>query len=71
LVQVLPFSVKGETPFHALTTKVMLYGLFLAALIALIPVGTHFVWGSLGIWLLVSGETLAGIGLLLWGGHWW
>jgi predicted PurR-regulated permease PerM len=39
----------------------------LTALVALIPFGTPFVWGSLGIWLLVSGETLAGIGLLLWG----
>lgn len=37
------------------------------ALIALIPFGTPFVWGSLGIWLLVTGNTLAGIGLLLWG----
>jgi predicted PurR-regulated permease PerM len=39
----------------------------LTALIALIPFGTPFVWGSIGIWLLVTGNTLAGIGLLLWG----
>jgi predicted PurR-regulated permease PerM len=39
----------------------------LTALIALIPFGTPFVWGALGIWLLATGETLAGIGLLLWG----
>lgn len=37
------------------------------ALVALIPFGTPFVWGSLGIWLLVTGHTWAGIGLLLWG----
>ncbi|WP_027803774.1 AI-2E family transporter [Paraburkholderia dilworthii] len=37
------------------------------ALIALIPFGTPFVWGSIGVWLLVTGKTLAGIGLLLWG----
>lgn len=37
------------------------------ALIALIPFGTPFVWGSLGVWLLMSGHTWAGIGLLLWG----
>lgn len=39
----------------------------LTALVALIPFGTPFVWGTLGIWLLATGETLAGIGLLLWG----
>lgn len=37
------------------------------ALIAMIPFGTPFAWGSLGVWLLVSGDTAAGIGLLLWG----
>ena len=36
-------------------------------LIALIPFGTPFVWGSIGVWLLVTGQTYAGIGLLLWG----
>ncbi|GAB7524145.1 AI-2E family transporter [Paraburkholderia sp. 2C] len=39
----------------------------LTALIALVPFGTPFVWGSIGIWLLVTGHTLAGVGLLLWG----
>jgi predicted PurR-regulated permease PerM len=39
----------------------------LTALVALIPFGTPFVWGTLGIWLLVTGDTLPGIGLLLWG----
>lgn len=37
------------------------------ALVALIPFGTPFVWGALGIWLLATGQTVAGIGLLLWG----
>jgi predicted PurR-regulated permease PerM len=37
------------------------------ALIAMIPFGTPFAWGSIGIWLLVSGDTVGGVGLLLWG----
>lgn len=37
------------------------------ALIALIPFGTPFVWGSIGVWLLVTGQTLTGVGILLWG----
>lgn len=40
----------------------------LTALVALIPFGTPFVWGGLGVWLLATGQTVAGIGLLLWGG---
>jgi len=43
-----------------------LFGAF-TALVALMPFGTPFVWGSLGAWLLFSGNTLEGIGLLLWG----
>ena len=39
----------------------------LTVLIALIPFGTPFVWGSIGIWLLLNGQTWAGVGLLLWG----
>jgi predicted PurR-regulated permease PerM len=39
----------------------------LTALIALIPFGTPLVWGSIGIWLLLTGQTLPGIGLLAWG----
>ena len=37
------------------------------ALIAMIPFGTPFAWGSIGAWLLVTGNTVEGIGLLLWG----
>ncbi len=44
----------------------VLFGAF-TALIALMPFGTPFVWGALGAWLLFSGKTLEGIGLLLWG----
>lgn len=44
----------------------VLLGAF-TALIALIPFGTPFVWGSLGVWLLATGNTMEGIGLLLWG----
>jgi len=39
----------------------------LTALIALFPFGTPFVWGSIGVWLLLKGQTSAGVGLLLWG----
>ena len=44
----------------------VLFGAF-TALIALMPFGTPFVWGALGVWLLLAGKTLEGIGLLLWG----
>ncbi len=44
----------------------VLFGAF-TALIALMPFGTPFVWGGLGVWLLLAGNTLEGIGLLLWG----
>lgn len=44
----------------------VLFGAF-TALIALLPFGTPFVWGTLGAWLLFTGHTLEGIGLLLWG----
>lgn len=37
------------------------------ALVALIPFGTPFVWGSIAIALLIMGNTWGGIGLLLWG----
>lgn len=37
------------------------------AVIALIPFGPPLVWGSIGLWLLLAGQTLAGIGLLIWG----
>lgn len=36
-------------------------------LIALIPFGAPVVWASLGIWMLVTGNIMAGVGLLLWG----
>jgi predicted PurR-regulated permease PerM len=36
-------------------------------LIALIPFGTPLVWGTAGLWLLFTGQTVAGVGLLLWG----
>ena len=39
----------------------------LTALVALIPFGTPFVWGTLGLWLLITGHFWAGIGLLAWG----
>ena len=36
-------------------------------LIALIPFGAPFVWGSLSFWMLVTGNVWQGVGLLLWG----
>lgn len=35
--------------------------------VAMIPFGTPFAWGSVSIWLLLQGETWAGISLALWG----
>lgn len=37
------------------------------AMIALIPFGTPFVWGAAAAWLLLTGQTWQGVGLLLWG----
>ncbi|GMV03542.1 MAG: UPF0118 membrane protein [Burkholderiales bacterium] len=39
----------------------------ITAIIALLPFGTPFVWGSVGAWLIANGQTFDGIGLLLWG----
>ncbi len=36
-------------------------------LIALVPFGAPLVWGSLAIWLIVTGNVWAGVGLLFWG----
>jgi predicted PurR-regulated permease PerM len=37
------------------------------ALIALIPFGAPIVWGSMSIWLLLTGNMWSGAGLLFWG----
>lgn len=53
------YAVAGvESPvfFGAITT-----------LIALIPFGTPFAWGSISLWLLIDGHSWAAIGLALWG----
>lgn len=39
----------------------------ITAVIALIPFGTPFAWGGIGIWLIADGRLFDGIGLLLWG----
>lgn len=39
----------------------------LTAMVALIPWGAPLVWLTVGVWLLMAGKTVAGIGLLLWG----
>ncbi len=36
-------------------------------ILALVPFGAPLVWGSVSVWLLVIGETWAGIGLAVWG----
>lgn len=36
-------------------------------LVALVPFGAPVVWGSLSIWMLVTGHIAPGVGLLLWG----
>lgn len=39
----------------------------LTAAIALVPWGAPLVWGTIGGWLVISGRTVEGVGLLLWG----
>ncbi len=39
----------------------------ITAAIALIPFGTPFVWGTIGLWLVAHGDLFDGIGLLLYG----
>jgi predicted PurR-regulated permease PerM len=39
----------------------------LTVLVAMVPFGTPFVWGSIGLWLLLTDQVAAGVGLLLWG----
>lgn len=39
----------------------------ITVLFSMIPFATPLVWGSLGLWLLLTGDTTAGVGLLLWG----
>ena len=36
-------------------------------LVALVPFGAAVVWSTAGMWLVFTGETWAGVGLLLWG----
>lgn len=39
----------------------------LTVMIALIPFGAPLVWGSLSVWMMVTGQVWAGVGLALWG----
>lgn len=39
----------------------------ITALFAFIPFGTPVVWGAASAWLLITGDTGAGLGLFLWG----
>ena len=39
----------------------------ITALFAMVPFATPLFWGSIGVWLLLTGNTIAGVELLLWG----
>jgi predicted PurR-regulated permease PerM len=39
----------------------------ITVILALVPFGAPVVWGSISVWLLATGETLAGVGLAAWG----
>jgi predicted PurR-regulated permease PerM len=44
--------------------------IFLAALttvLGIIPFAAPLLWGGVGVWLIVSGHTVPGVGLLIWG----
>src|SRR4029453_15775631 len=59
-------TVAGIGYFFAGVEAPVLMGA-LTVLIALIPFGAPFVWGSLALWMLVTGNLWSGVGLLLWG----
>lgn len=69
LVTLLGTRANSYLDAMAATTRGVVYGIVLTAtvLVALIPFGTPLVWGAAGLWLLFSGQTWAGLGLLLWG----
>lgn len=50
------FSVKAPMLLGAVT-----------ALVALVPFGAPLIWGSLSVWMLLTGHIWQGTGLLLWG----
>ncbi|AZN38061.1 AI-2E family transporter [Iodobacter ciconiae] len=93
-ISLLGERAEGYLQTVALTTRAVVYGIVLTALIqgavaglgywavglsapitlaavtvllAMVPFGTPLVWGAAGLWLLFTGQTAAGIGLLLWG----
>lgn len=39
----------------------------ITTLFAMLPFATPFVWGGIGLWLILTGNTLAGVQILLWG----
>ncbi len=39
----------------------------ITALFAMLPFATPFVWGGIGLWLILTGNTVSGVQLLLWG----
>lgn len=94
LIALLGERAGGYLDAVAITTRAVVYGIVLTALVqgavaglgywvaglpapatlaavtvllALIPFGTPLVWGTAALWLLLTGQTSAGVGLLLWG----
>ena len=59
-------TVAGIGYFFAGVEAPVLMGA-ITVLVALIPFGAPLVWGSLALWMLVTGDLWHGIGLLLWG----
>lgn len=59
-------TVAGIGYFFAGVEAPVLMGA-ITVLVALIPFGAPLVWGSLALWILVTGDLWHGIGLLLWG----
>jgi predicted PurR-regulated permease PerM len=39
----------------------------ITTLFAMVPFATPIAWGGVGLWLLIQGEMVAGVGVLLWG----
>lgn len=59
-------TVAGIGYFFADVEAPVLMGA-LTVLVALIPFGAPFVWGSLALWKLITGDVVHGIVLLIWG----
>ncbi len=66
LVAAIQGAVGGVGYFFFGIPSPIIWGVF-TAILALLPLGTAFVWVPLSVLIMVQGSTLAGIGLLLYG----